>query len=195
MVAPPRGQRGLKCELGCRDGKLHRVAPPRGERGLKSAFKRVWEQYGLVAPPRGERGLKLYFCTDYLYEAGLCRSPSWGAWIEMCSESIKVISSGVAPPRGERGLKSAERRGHAGHHGGRSPSWGAWIEIQGAVAKWETARGRSPSWGAWIEIPMRCSDSLHAHVAPPRGERGLKYAKLLKKKPAYESLPLVGSVD
>mgnify|MGYP007128327669 CR=1 FL=1 len=32
-------------------------------------------------------------------------------------------------------------------------------------------------------------------VAPPRGERGLKYVQLDVTAPLYWSLPLVGSVD
>ena len=34
-----------------------------------------------------------------------CRSPSWGAWIEMVSSSLTALVYLVAPPRGERGLK------------------------------------------------------------------------------------------
>ena len=34
---------------------------------------------------------------------------------------------------------------------------------------------RSPSWGAWIEICVRAALSRAWLVAPPRGERGLKF--------------------
>ena len=58
----------------------------------------------------------------------------------------------------------------------RSPSWGAWIEIRPRRTVSMPCGGRrSPSWGAWIEMlawpKYRCAES----VAPPRGERGLKY--------------------
>ena len=35
--------------------------------------------------------------------------------------------------------------------------------------------GRSPSWGAWIEIGVLAIKTTEDNVAPPRGERGLKY--------------------
>ena len=57
--------------------------------------------------------------------------------------------------------------------------------------------GRSPSWGAWIEIFLRFVTILHhGNVAPPRGERGLKFALIiLFAMMGGGSLPLVGSVD
>ena len=57
-VAPPRGERGLKCPYRPFGYDGRRVAPPRGERGLKSAFGGIKIHKSLVAPPRGERGLK-----------------------------------------------------------------------------------------------------------------------------------------
>ena len=59
------------------------VAPPRGERGLKFGHRIILrEKIVKVAPPRGERGLK---CAEerakLMKQAG--RSPSWGAWIEI----------------------------------------------------------------------------------------------------------------
>ena len=61
--------------------------------------------------------------------------------------------------------------------GSRSPSWGAWIEIFGnAYLRFAARRGRSPSWGAWIEIIEVRSFIFSTRVAPPRGERGLKYS-------------------
>ena len=57
-----------------------------------------------VAPPRGERGLKYY--TLFVLKPKLpCRSPSWGAWIEMIVRPYLKRPAQVAPPRGERGLK------------------------------------------------------------------------------------------
>ena len=39
-------------------------------------------------------------------------------------------------------------------------------------------KGRSPSWGAWIEIKsLKEIMEEYTEVAPPRGERGLKFAK------------------
>ncbi len=128
-----------------------------------------------------------------------CRSPSWGAWIEMYILDLPLSTSFVAPPRGERGLKICRRsparlrpyvappRGERGlkylclggwtHQGKRcSPSWGAWIEICLTPFGLVALACCSPSWGAWIEINqtrIRVLDTLP--VAPPRGERGLKY--------------------
>ena len=81
-----------------------------------------------------------------------------------------------------------------------------------------SGRRRSPSWGAWIEMPRTPSPTTTRTVAPPRGERGLKFLKnFLRYNPIevapprgerglkftvgvhscgqIESLPLVGSVD
>ena len=56
--------------------------------------------------------------------------------------------------------------------------------------------GRSPSWGAWIEILLPLSLLPLSLVAPPRGERGLKYVfDVFALGLKYASLPLVGSVD
>ena len=83
----------------------------------------------------------------------------------------------VAPPRGERGLKlmcfSARQRMAC-----RSPSWGAWIEISAPLKRRGFKPGRSPSWGAWIEIPARLQPYRVSCVAPPRGERGLKWGNV-----------------
>ena len=105
-----------------------------------------------VAPPRGERGLKYQQpAPQTVWPSG--RSPSWGAWIEILVAG--VCSFAVFS---------------------RSPSWGAWIEIRrGVVISAETIC-RSPSWGAWIEICWTCGHCRTWPVAPPRGERGLKYA-------------------
>ena len=80
--------------------------------------------------------------------------------------------------------------------GSRSPSWGAWIEIFGnAYLRFAARRGRSPSWGAWIEIQIGASISEYETVAPPHGERGLKYKFGRLSRLSASSLPLVGSVD
>ena len=42
---------------------------------------------------------------------------------------------------------------------------------------------RSPSWGAWIEINAAAYPVQTTFVAPPRGERGLKYTILYACKP------------
>ena len=170
------------------------VAPPRGERGLKCAVPPALRLLYLVAPPRGERGLK---CLIRLLLFVQChrRSPSWGAWIEMLKNSSRSKQRMVAPPRGERGLKCLSSVKKLLRYG-RSPSWGAWIEIISGdtvtigsltVAPPRGERGlklqpprplrqspprRSPSWGAWIEI-----------------------ACLARLNVAVMSLPLVGSVD
>ena len=58
IVAPPRGERGLKCHAHVPSPARSAVAPPRGERGLKSKMEKGNTENGKVAPPRGERGLK-----------------------------------------------------------------------------------------------------------------------------------------
>ena len=77
----------------------------------------------------------------------------------------------------------------------RSPSWGAWIEIACFIEpSWEeiVAPPRGERGLKWLVI---CPSILLAAVAPPRGERGLKslfhFLFFLSKR----SLPLVGSVD
>ena len=57
----------------------------------------------------------------------------------------------------------------------RSPSWGAWIEMDKIMRCITHAVCRSPSWGAWIEIDYVDGAYIYARVAPPRGERGLKW--------------------
>ena len=65
-----------------------------------------------------------------------------------------------------KGLKTEHRR---------SPSWGAWIEMIISSAVIAAAARRSPSWGAWIEITVWNALRNNTNVAPPRGERGLKF--------------------
>ena len=80
------------------------VAPPRGERGLKRLWDKLLRLNNLVAPPRGERGLKLLLKWLKKIE-NKRRSPSWGAWIETAYSRFISKAVKVAPPRGERGLK------------------------------------------------------------------------------------------
>ena len=105
--------------------------------------------------------------------SAICRSPSWGAWIEINGRQWRPPpTQNVAPHRGERGLKSAARVPSRAAYS-RSPSWGAWIEIWWGACAIKSLPRRSPSWGAWIEM---C------------------HAKPIITCPAA-SLPLVGSVD
>ena len=57
--------------------------------------------------------------------------------------------------------------------------------------------GRSPSWGAWIEMAIYLAPFPLYRVAPPRGERGLKFfgQHFGQLNDRLTSLPLVGSVD
>ena len=177
---------------------LRNVAPPRGERGLKYYMLYTTFYQLLVAPPRGERGLK-YLRQSRQPPCRIRRSPSWGARIEMPHSEQICMPSPVAPPRGERGLKClsasmcadrtqvAPPRGErglkflslpvlAGGRRRRSPSWGARIEMcRSARGLFLCPAGRSPSWGARIEIEFKASHYSKYKVAPPRGERGLKY--------------------
>ena len=58
------------------------VAPPRGVRGLKyQRYQRKQTDQRTVAPPREVRGLKFLLFHGLLDL--LCRTPSWGAWIEI----------------------------------------------------------------------------------------------------------------
>ena len=57
----------------------------------------------------------------------------------------------------------------------RSPSWGARIENLYIMSHVVTKSSRSPSWGARIEKRANAERALAYIVAPPRGERGLKY--------------------
>ena len=61
LVAPPRGERGLKCVEERAKLMKQAVAPPRGERGLKFSPNSTISASIVVAPPRGERGLKSLF--------------------------------------------------------------------------------------------------------------------------------------
>ena len=76
----------------------------------------------------------------------------------------------------------------------RSPLRGAWIEIQGTGGRGQEAGRRSPSWGAWIEIFMAATSAVRFFVAPPRGERGLKYRReILDRQPRQGRSPSWGA--
>ena len=149
--------------------------------------------FSAVAPPRGERGSKYLSPCPGL--PAYCRSPSWGAWIEIWTFwkgaaadpwSLPLVGSvdRNAPEldEGDRIVESLPlvgsvdrnryKEGETYHTDGRSPSWGAWIEIRLSYGHICWRASRSPSWGAWIEI------MLYLRVRCCKG-----------------SLPLVGSVD
>ena len=128
------------------------VAPPRGERGLKFLRPLGGFPRPAVAPPRGERGLKFREMPLAL-RPEQCRSPSWGAWIEMEREKEIIRRLGVAPPRGERGLKSHLHAVQRTAQGVAPPRGERGLKFVIGLKEWVTQGGRSPSWGAWIEIP------------------------------------------
>ena len=125
MVAPPRGERGLKLSVSLCQTFRRRVAPPRGERGLKHQTVSDRLNHARRSPSWGA-----WIETIHTRKRVACvpgRSPSWGAWIETPASRWSAQYLSVAPPRGERGLK------HTPSWSGlavycRSPSWGAWIE-------------------------------------------------------------------
>ena len=71
VVAPPHGERGLKCYFLCGEYGPRTVAPPHGERGLKSQRRCRSSSASPVAPPHGERGLKFEICCQ---KTGLAKS-------------------------------------------------------------------------------------------------------------------------
>ena len=73
------------------------VAPPRGERGLKSFMAVLYVVSDIVAPPRGERGLK-FRCNTGIFHNVPGRSPSWGAWIEILTAMINDATNGGRSP-------------------------------------------------------------------------------------------------
>ena len=131
VVAPPRGERGLKCFCVWDACRPLAVAPPRGERGLKSRCAKSFPSPCARRSPSWGAWIEIR-CHSWLYPAKACRSPSWGAWIEICVLLIRWSAWCVAPPRGERGLKCQARAVALAMRSRRSPSWGAWIEIRAA---------------------------------------------------------------
>ena len=127
---------------------------------------------------------------------GICRSPSWGAWIEIPKANQRNKRDNVAPPRGERGLKSEPELVIIRIKNVAPPRGERGLKCGGHWAYHQSARSRSPSWGAWIEIRCFCyRHTIYIDVAPPRGEHGLKFRLMQKMRLTMMSLPLVGSVD
>ena len=194
LVAPPRGERGLKYLISPQAAQGKTVAPPRGERGLKYVDIKRGYIPKRVAPPRGERGLKYVFAAHH-GRGQPSRSPSWGAWIEMCRPCCGCPLRCSRSPSWGAWIEIIIHARRGFEIAGRSPSWGAWIEIRPMAPYPRRWYCRSPSWGAWIEICSRTKRSVPFCVAPPRGERGLKCEIKLWCGQQRRSLPLVGSVD
>ncbi len=96
VVAPPHGERGLKCYFLCGEYGPRTVAPPHGERGLKFCFIPVAVPTFRRSPPRGA-WIEMTYAT--LWASG--RSPPRGAWIEITAPlSIFFSVPGRSPPRG-----------------------------------------------------------------------------------------------
>ena len=81
-----------------------KVAPPRGERGLKCDKDVARRRRCCRRAPAGGGGFEI---LGQISKASirLSRSPAWGAWIEMSYEPLILRRANVAPPRGERGLE------------------------------------------------------------------------------------------
>ena len=73
----------------------YNVAPPRGERGLKCVEQQAAGKTGQSRSPSWGAWIEMYRsgATVILYSR---RSPSWGAWIEIfdviCLSSVKKLS-------------------------------------------------------------------------------------------------------
>ena len=81
IVAPPRGERGLKCPCPCPCGRRICVAPPRGERGLKWRRRLLSTALTRRSPSWGA-WIEIRDCESVIMN-NISRSPSWGAWIEI----------------------------------------------------------------------------------------------------------------
>ena len=107
------------------------VAPPRGERGLKHTTLRLRSAYSPRRSPSWGAWIEtLMGISRPTSRTG--RSPSWGAWIETIVWLEEAPEIKVAPPRGERGLKQDKYDATLNELNRRSPSWGAWIETHSA---------------------------------------------------------------
>ena len=84
------------------------VAPPRGERGLKPILRQIAPRIHGRSPSWGA-WIETSQATAYISILS-SRSPSWGAWIETWMLLKRKWENKVAPPRGERGLKQLHRR-------------------------------------------------------------------------------------
>ena len=110
--------------------------------------------------------------------------PSWGAWIEIIKNALKLASEWLVC-------------GSAGGLPLSHPSWGAWIEICLPLLEQRSHPCRTPhgvrglkylskdnadpaefvshpSWGAWIEIFRHWPRRSQTASRTPHGVRGLK---------------------
>ena len=149
IVAPPRGERGLKCGGTTPSGTWLRRSPSWGA-WIEIAVRHKGRYVQVGRSPSWGAWIEIIMVHTYIM-CHDCRSPSWGAWIEISLLRRYRSTALVAPPRGERGLKCG---GYWAYHQSarRSPSWGAWIEIDYRRFLRKDKKSRSPSWGAWIEI-------------------------------------------
>ena len=172
IVAPSRRERGLKF----RSCKSRRPSPSRSL--SQGAWIEIMGGHGDRCSPRS-RSLSqgAWIEISSLIQSARIRrgrSLSQGAWIEIAALYARLPHKSVAPSRRERGLKSAGSWQRPQKRC-RSLSQGAWIEIAAENVTAPARGGRSLSQGAWIEMPSPCLGGRVSVVAPPRGERGLKY--------------------
>ena len=140
-------------------------------------MKFVWHGLPLQSSRRSPSwGAWIEMCGCKKPPRGLaCRSPSWGAWIEIRPYVPTKAGFKVAPPRGERGLKSYCITGYVLRSSVAPPRGERGLKLVVDITKQSTATSRSPSRGAWIEIQsLSAVRNIPLPVAPPRGERGLK---------------------
>ena len=76
-----------------------------------------------------------------------------------------------------------------------SPSWVAWIEISQIWSDKSLISVAPPRGERGLKYDFSIFHALLGFVAPPRGERGLKYRLTPITVTLSPSLPLVGSVD
>ena len=167
------------------------VAPPRGERGLKPILRQIAPRIHGRSPSWGA-WIETSQATAYISILS-SRSPSWGAWIETWMLLKRKWENKV--PSWGAWIETVASTVFCTPVKGRSPSWGAWIETAFPYPMLNTQQRRSPSWGAWIETFGAYLLNISKRVAPPRGERGLKPDTHLRMINKTLSLPLVGSVD
>ena len=154
---------GLSCTL---------VAPPRGERGLKSLGEWGQKVRRKVAPPRGERGLKSA-ARDFLGD-DISRSPSWGAWIEITLGRCTLAESMRRSPSWGAWIEIRSKSLCTLTTMGRSPSWGAWIEMPKNANRNHKHSVAPPRGERGLKSDLPELPRESRLVAPPRGERGLK---------------------
>ena len=81
VVAPPRGERGLKYHSHVELSLADCSRSPSWGAWIEIQDFTPTELMPYVAPPRGERGLKYSYAQEHGIDTR--RSPSWGAWIEI----------------------------------------------------------------------------------------------------------------